>query len=204
MFPLHQRVRFETIAATSLPPRFYKRNANNNVITSPRFLSSRSSSSSSFSLPLPPSPTSSLGALVLHSCHSPVTLRLVSPSSHRADITHRELQRLASISIESNFFHEQRDPCTRRPGDKTRFLLLAVLIRVPIRVSCVCTETCLPIAVVSIIVPVPWPHDDGISLRIRAPRWNARFLPRVLMKYDVNRRDATIASRATITNAHRE
>lgn len=173
MFSLHQRVRFETIAeprATSLSPRFHKCSADNDVIIPPRFLSSRSSS---FHLPL-----------TARSCSVHVTLLHVlsvsfHPSSHPAPILRTgNFNGCAAISIESNFFR----------GRTTKRYFYYSYYRIT---GAPCVPRHLPIAVLSIIVPVPWPRDDGTTLTRRAPGWNAGFLhgvPRVLMKYDVNSR----------------
>lgn len=143
------------------PRRFHKCDANNDVIIPPRFLSSRSSSSSSFYLSTarPRIPFMSL------SC----TLRLVSPSSRRRHYASRIStvhDDRFTISIESNFFHgqQQREPgparartFTTRTCSSMRRTMRFLLPRYPGRMVCIPRR--LPIAVVSIIVPVPCPLE---------------------------------------------
>lgn len=156
MFPLHRGVRFVTIAesrATSLSPQFHKCNADNDVIIPPCFLSSRSSwSSSSFCLPRRARvPFMSPASL---SC----TLRLVSPSPRRADITHREFQRLLQFPLNRISFNNE----IRERTTQSRSLLLA---RCYVRRGTVRTGDAYRSRLFQLSFPFLGLADDDTSLR---------------------------------------
>jgi len=157
MFPLHRGIRFKTItesprATSLLPPRFHKCNANNDAIISPRFLSSRSSSSSS----------SSSFYLSRHARAPFMSLSYYSPSRFTLNV-------LAPILRTGNFngllqfplnrisFNEQQTESRERDGRTTKRDYYYSPYS-PYDVPCVVPRR-LPIAVVSIIVPVPWPRE---------------------------------------------
>lgn len=124
------------------------------------------------------------------------TLRLVSPSSRVAGITHREFQPSATASQfplnpisftgnnnESSYIH---DASLLVDAEDNAFPIIRHAGRM------VCIPRRLPIAVVSIIVPRSLPsRDDGVPFRSARQdgmrNSSPRDVPRVLMKCNVNR-----------------